>query len=190
MRKKLILDYTAPRYRPDSTTVANENFFRTFFKQNPQFKQLRKKYSDKELKSFIKTFNEKLAQTAIDNRDGVYLPEQLGWIYLATIKRPKRTVNNKVSNEHGYDIAFPNHHSDGKLLKIAYSNRSSNFENKDLWMFAASHDFKDKASKAFAQNYMRYYPLEDSRAIKSRKNAYYEKEGIAPPKTRKFKRKK
>lgn len=190
MRKKLILDPTAPRYRPGYTTVANKKFFRQFFKENPEFVQFRKQFTDKELKGIIKHFNENLTAAAIDNRDGVLLPEQLGWLYLATIPNPKRRVNDKLSNELGYDVNFTNNHSDGKLLKIVHvcAHRSFNFENKGLWRFKASQNFMERASKEFSKKYMIYFPLEDRRAITQREKNFYIKENTFAPKKKKFKR--
>lgn len=191
MREKLPLDYTAPRYRPDSTQIATEQFFKTFFKENPEFAVFREQFDNKELKNIIKTFNQNLVQVAIDHRDGILLPEGLGWIYLATISKAKRKVNHKLSNELGHDINFTNNHSDGKLLRISYTNKhhTYKFENKNLWGFKASDDFKDSASKQFHKNYARYFPLENRRAIQKRQDDFYGKENTRAPKIKKYKAK-
>lgn len=191
MKEKLLLDYTAPRYRPDSTQIATERFFKTFFKENPEFEIFREQFTNKELKKIIKTFNENMVQVAIDHRDGILLPEGLGWIYLATISRAKRKINHKLSNELGYDINYTNNNTDGKLLRICYTNkhRSYSFEHKDLWGFKASDDFKDSASKQFTKNYGRYFPLENRRVIQKRTQDFYLKENVSAPKLKKYKAK-
>lgn len=179
MRKKLILDYTAPRYRPESTQIFTTQFFKKFFKQHPEFKELDKKHSIQEKKAWIQFFNEGLGDIAIENRDGVKLPEGLGFIYLGTIK-PKIKVNAKLSNELGYNINHTNNHSDGKLLKITYSARPKNynFENKDLWKFLKAHSFKEKASKAFKDNWNKYRALESFREIEDRQFSFYKRENV------------
>lgn len=179
MRKKLILDYKAPRYKPDSKQIFTTQFFKKFFKKHPEYKELGKKYTIQEKKEFIKFFNECLGDIAIANRDGVMFPQGLGHIYLGSIKT-KIKVNNKVSNELGYNVNHTNHHSDGKLLKITYSARPKNynFENKDLWSFIKAHSFKEKASKAFKDNWNRYRALDDLRKIDDRQFSFYKRENV------------
>ena len=179
MRKRLILDYTAPRHRPDSRQIFTTQFFKKFFKQHPEFKELDEKYTIQEKKEFIKFFNECLGDIAIENRDGVKLPEGLGFIYLGTLKT-KTKINNKLSNEVGYNINYTNNHSDGKLLKITYSSRpkSYNFENKELWSFKKAHTFKEKASKAFKDNWNKYMALDDFRAVEARQSEFYRRENV------------
>lgn len=190
MRKKLKLDPSAPRYRPEFTKVLNRTMWRRFFRENPQFKPFKHVYSYQQLTDLLKNFHLNITKLAIDNRDGVLLPERLGWIFLSSIKKPKRTVNEKLSNELGYDIGYSNNHTDGKLLKINYRSaaKAFNFENKDLWKFYPAQNFQDKASKAFSEKYMLYIVAEDIRAIKGRENDFYKRENIEPPKFKKFKR--
>lgn len=175
MKKKLILDPTAPRFRSDSTTIATAPFFSKFFKENPQFKPFKKQFTLAQLKEMIKFVNVDLRTAAIETRDGVLLPKSLGWIYLGTILTPKKVVNHKLSNELERDINFTNNHSDGKMLKIIHTagHRSFKFENKDLWKFTAGADFRDHASKEFSKRYMVYCPVVSNRDREQREKAFY-----------------
>lgn len=181
MRKKLILDYTAPRYRPKSKQIFTRKFFKNFFEKYPEFEDLSEKFTIHEKKEFIKFFNECLGDMAIEKRDGVSLPEGLGHIYLGTIDA-KVKINNKLSNELGYNINHANHHSDGKLLKIMYTSypKNYNFENKELWKFKSAQSFKDKASKAFRVNWPRYRELENFKEIEARQFRFYKRENVDP----------
>lgn len=189
MKKKLKLDPKAPRYRSESTTIATAKFFQKFFKEHPEWKPFRKQFTDAKLKEMIRFVNVDLRQKAIDNRDGVYLPQQMGWIYLGTIKEPKRRINAKLSNELGYNVNYTNNHTDGKMLKIVHSSghRSFKYENKDLFRFYAADDFKEHASKEFSKKYMIYFPMENKREIQGREQSFYDKENILPSDFKKIK---
>jgi hypothetical protein len=76
----------ASRYRPEVTTLLDKEFFENFKKTHPKYKHL----DNKMLRKIIKKFNQLLYQTVIDTRDGVQLPEQLGWLFIGTCQRSKK----------------------------------------------------------------------------------------------------
>lgn len=73
-------DVTSSRYRPEVHTILNKVFFDNFKKTHPKYKDM----DDKILRKIIKRFNQVLYQTVIDTRDGVQLPEQIGWLFIGT----------------------------------------------------------------------------------------------------------
>lgn len=182
-RKKCVRG--APKYLSKRIRVCTFSFLRKFFKTHKEFKELRQKENFKEkfkeMQKAIRFFNEELFKVAIENRDGVKLPEGLGHIYLGSCI-PKKTVNHALSNQLGRDIRYTNNNTDGKLLKISYTARSKsyNFENKTMWNFFASVGFRQAASKAFSENYQMYLSLASFDEIDKRQFAYYAKHNVDP----------
>jgi DHA1 family tetracycline resistance protein-like MFS transporter len=74
-------DLTAPRYRPEVYSILNKKFFDKFKEKHPKYKE----YDNATLKKIIKTFNRTVYQTVIDKRDGVQLPETIGWLFIGRI---------------------------------------------------------------------------------------------------------
>lgn len=183
MRKKLIYDPKAPRYDPESTSVCTMPFVNRFFRKNPEHVYFKDLYSWQEVQYMVKRFNENLADVAINERDGVALPERLGSVFLASIDG-MNAINHKLSNEIGRHIYHANHHSDGKVLKICHTSqgKSGNFEFKGLWKFSACHSFQQKASKKFGKNWPMYIQREPYREIDKRAAEFYEREKTTPPK--------
>jgi len=70
----------APRFRPSFYNVLNKEFFEKFKKKYPKYKNL----DNSILKKIVKTFNETISSKVIENRDGIELPQQLGWIFIGT----------------------------------------------------------------------------------------------------------
>jgi len=169
----------APTYKTDKARILSRNFFIRFFRKHRELWHLKKTYTDAELKKFILYFNEELGNVAIDNRDGVKLPEGLGHIYMGTIK-PDVAVNNKLSNELGRNISFTNNHSDGRVLKIMHTSRgrSYNFENKEMWKFLKAKSLRERASKAFEKNWPKYRELASFREIQKREYDFLTKEEV------------
>ena len=79
-------DLTASRYRPEVSTILNKEFFDNFKKTHSKYKNM----DNKLLRKIIKRFNQVLYQTVIDTRDGVQLPEQIGWLFIGTCQRSKK----------------------------------------------------------------------------------------------------
>ena len=81
-------DVKAPRFRPEVYNVLNKEFFDLFRKKYPKYKDL----DNDSLKRVIKTFNKLIYQTVIDTRDGVQLPESLGWLFIGTCQQSKKII--------------------------------------------------------------------------------------------------
>lgn len=71
-------DLNAPRYRPKKLNLSNKEVHKEFISQNPRFGSL----TATQFKEVIKQFNGMVWQHVIDSRDGVELPEQLGFLLL------------------------------------------------------------------------------------------------------------
>jgi hypothetical protein len=166
-------DLTAPRYRPQVNSIMNKEFFDDFKKLNPKYKNL----DNKILKTIIKRFNQILYETVIETRDGVQLPEQIGWLFIGTCPTSKkRNINYVKSNKYGVEITNNNWETDGKLAKIFFTNYAPKhkIKNREFWGFTASREFKRSVSKTYPENWNIYVQvLPKAKIDKVYKNIFY-----------------
>ena len=73
-------DVTGPRFRPEVYEVLSKDFYKKFKEKHTRYKNI----DNTVLKNIIKTFNKTVFQTVIDTRDGVQLPESIGWLFIGT----------------------------------------------------------------------------------------------------------
>lgn len=134
-------DIKAPRHRLSRHTLTTNEFFTKFRTNHPQYSQ----YTNKELVKVVETFHNNLWLGAINNRDGIELPEKIGHIFIGTCK-PKKSPNpDRVkSAAYGREVKHQNFQSDNYLAKIFYTNFANGylFENRDLWKFKPVREFK------------------------------------------------
>ena len=96
-------DVTAPRFRPETKNVLSKEFFNLFKKKYPKYKEI----DNKELRKIIKKFNQVVFQTVIENRDGVQLPEQIGWLFIGTCQQSKKeNVDYAKSLKYGVRVTI------------------------------------------------------------------------------------
>lgn len=152
-------DLKAPRFRPEVHSVLNKEFFELFRKKYPRYKSL----DDNMLRNVIKTFNKNLFQTIIDTRDGIELPESLGWIFIGTCQQSKKSnVDYAKSFKYGVAVSNKNWETDGKLAKIFYTNLAPKHKirNREFWKFQACREFKRSVAKAYPENWNMYVRLD------------------------------
>lgn len=148
-------DLKAPRYRPKAHTILNKEFFENFKKKFPKYKDI----DDKELRKIIKRFNQIVYQNVIDIRNGVLLPEQLGWLFIGTCQKSKKeNIDYSKSNKYGVAVTNKNWETDGKLAKIFLSNYAPKhkIKNREFWGFVACREFKRAVAKAYVENWNVY----------------------------------
>lgn len=163
-----------------------------WLKQSVFYKELKirypnlKKYTNGQIKGYVKRFNERLATITIEDRDGVMLPMKTGHLILAT-KNNVRSIDRRTSVELKKITHFTNEESYGYWMKIYYSpygyNQFSNtpkpmFENSHLWSFASCRNYTDAASKAYRQDWKKYRVLGINRSIRN----FYEESKYKPVK--------
>ena len=157
-------DLNAPRFRPKRVNILNKALYTAFIKKHPE-------YSDVDLitfKSIIRTFNEKLYEGIIQNRDGVELPEGLGYVFLGTCPAAKKqNIDRAKSIEYGIIANHQNWDSDNNLLKIFYTNQKSKYplQNKQVWAFKAVKQFRKAASDAYKENWPKYIVVDPTQKI-------------------------
>jgi len=145
----------ASRYRPEVVTILNKEFFENFKKTHPKYKDLDVKL----LRKIIKRFNQIVYQTVIDTRDGVQLPEQLGWLFIGTCQRSKKeNIDYAKSKKYGVRVTNNNWETDGKLAKIFFTNYAPKhkMKNREFWGFTACREFKRTVAKTYPENWNMY----------------------------------
>ena len=75
-----------PRYRKTRLNILEYSRLKKFKDLNPIYKNIK----NSKLKKIIKLFNEKIWANVIECRDGVELPESLGYIFIATCNSNKK----------------------------------------------------------------------------------------------------
>lgn len=153
-------DLNAPRYRPKKLNLTNVNVYNKFIEENPRFSSL----TATQFKEVISTFNGKIWQHVIDHRDGVELPEQLGYLFIGTCPRKHGdNPNYKVSNEYGKKVQNQNWESDQYVAKIFYTNFETKyrFKHHDMWGFTGLRDFKRTVAKTYPQEWKKYVQVDN-----------------------------
>ena len=124
-------DLNAPRYREKRIGLLNAKTYKEFKDKKPLYSDI----DNVKLKKIIKLYNEKLWEAVVNNRNGVELPDSLGFLFIGTCKAAK-TVNTNyaLSKKYGKVLQNKNWESDGNLGKIFYTNYSTKyrFKNREL----------------------------------------------------------
>lgn len=157
-------DLNAPRFRLKRINLLNRDLFKRFKKRYPEHKDM----SLKQFKEIVRTFNGLLCEGVIENRDGIELPEGLGFIFMGTCPpAKKKNIDIMRSIEHGTAVSHRNWDSDNKLLKIFYTNHTTKypFQNKQVWSFKAVKQFRKKASGAYKLNWPKYIVIDSKKKI-------------------------
>lgn len=148
-------DVKAPRFRPEVKNILNKDFLKLFKDKFPKYKDL----DDALIKTIIKKFNQHVYQTVIETRDGVQLPEQIGWLFIGTCQQSiKENVDYSKSLKYGVRVTNKNWDSDGKLAKIFFSNHAPKhrIKNREFWSFVACREFKRAVAKTYPENWQMY----------------------------------
>jgi hypothetical protein len=164
-------DLNAPRCREKVHTVLNKKFIEEFVEKHPQYKNL----DINDVRKILNSFHTKLWEHAINNRDGVELPESLGFLFIGTCFSPKKyntDFGSSIKND--TRIRHRNFESDNFLAKIFYTNYAAKykFKNRDLWSFSAVREFKRGVAKVYPEKWKIFVQVENGKHItKYLKNA-------------------
>lgn len=160
-------DLHAPRLRNKAHGLLNSDTLKEFKKEHKEYKDL----DMATFKKIVVTFNEKLWWTVINDRDGVTLPEQLGFLFIGSCETPlvKTNIDFKKSLELGMNITLRNLESDSKLAKIFYTNYGTKYKflNRDLWKFVAIRQFKRTVAQEYPKRWKQYVEIAQSQKVSS-----------------------
>jgi hypothetical protein len=164
-------DLNAPRFRPIRTSTLGKQFFKRFRKKHPQYKNK----NDVELRKIVDEFNTLIWSETIKNRDGVELPENLGYLFVGTCMPVVRKKNIDFSKSIKYNtkLKFKNFESDSYIAKIFYTNYASKykFKNREVWQFKGDRNFTRTVSATYPENWKMYIQVENFQKI----NKFYQK---------------
>lgn len=152
-------DLNAPRYRPKKLNLTNINVYNKFIEKNPHLETI----CVEKFKEIINVFNGKIWETVVNTRDGVELPEQLGYIFIGSCPRKKSNVDFKKSEHYGVTLQNQNWESDQYVAKIFYTNYEGKykFRNHELWSFVALRDFKRKVGQTYPTEWKKYLMVDN-----------------------------
>ena len=157
-------DLHAPRYRAKVEKILNKDFYDNFRKSNSKYSHLK----DSDIRYIVKHVNGKIWNTVIEERCGVELPEQLGYIFIGSCPAPiKENPNYYISAQYKKIIQHRNWESDQYLAKIFYTNAASKyrFQFSNLWGFKPVRQFSRQVAKDYPENFNRYVVVDDFKRI-------------------------
>lgn len=152
-------DLNAPRYRPKKLNLTNVDFYDKFISEHPKYADL----SLEKFKEIITSFNGMIWNTVVKERDGVQLPEQLGFIFIGSCPRKKSNVDFKKSSEYGVVLQNQNWESDQFIAKIFYTNYETKyrFKNHELWGFKGVRDFTRTVGQTYPTEWKKYVQVDN-----------------------------
>jgi len=164
-------DVTAPRFRPAVYNILNKEFFNEFKERYPKYKNL----TETEIRKIIKSFNILVYQNVIEKRNGIQLPEQVGWLFIGSCQKSKKqNINFAKSLKYGVTVTNNNFETDEKLAKIFFTNFAQKYKmkNREYWSFVACRDFKRSVAKNYCDNWNMYIVVDSTKKL----NTAYSKE--------------
>jgi hypothetical protein len=152
-------DLNAPRYRPKKLNLTNSDFYNRFIEDNPKHADV----SLEKFKEIITSFNGMIWNTVVKERDGVQLPEQLGFLFIGSCPRKKSNVDFKKSSEYGLVLQNQNWESDQFMAKIFYTNYENKyrFKNHELWGFKGVRDFTRTVGQTYPKEWKKYIQVDN-----------------------------
>jgi len=175
-------DLNAPRFRPKKLNLTNVEFYNRFIEENPKYNTL----TIEQFKDVIKTFNGLIWEGVINERDGVQLPEQLGYLFIGSCPKKKgENTDYKKSQHYGVKLQNQNWESDQYTAKIFYTNFETKyrFKNHDLWGFTGLRDFKRSVAKNYPKEWKKYIQVDNllkiSRLFRIEKERHTQKDETA-----------
>jgi hypothetical protein len=157
-------DLNAPRFRPKRSNILKRSLYEAFIEKHPEYEGV----DMATFKAIVRTFNKKLYEGIIENRDGVELPDGLGYIFMGTCPPAKtKNIDRAKSQEFGVVAKHQNWDSDNNLLKIFYTNHTTKYplQNKQVWAFKAVKQFRKDASDAYKQDWTKYIVVDPTKKI-------------------------
>lgn len=155
----------APRFRQTGKHIIDVDFFKALKEKHKKCAE----YDNKTIAGIIKRFNETLWKEVIETRDGVFLPEHLGLLFIGTCQAPlKENIDFAKSVKYGVRVTNKNWETDGKLAKIIYTSFSNRykFSNRDCWGFVACRNFKRSVAKSYPENWNMYIQVDPTKKLR------------------------
>ena len=159
-------DLKAPRFREKRLSLLNKTLLKEFKDRYPKYGSI----DNDKLKKIIKLYNKNLWHGVIEYRDGVELPDSLGYLFIGSCspaKYNKTNINYAKSSEYSKVLQNNNWDTDGHIAKIFYTNASAKykFKNRELWKFEACREFKRSVSSEYPKDWTKYAVIQNKYQI-------------------------
>lgn len=169
-------DLTAPRFRRKVHNVLNIALYKEFKKKYPKYQHI----DYKTFRSIIKRCNDVFKEKVIEYREGVELPQSLGFIFIGTCdpgKGKKLNVDYAKSIQYNTLITHKNWETDGKLGKIFYTNYSVKYKviDRQLWKFTPCRNFSRTVKAEYPKDWTKYIKVDSQTKISRLYNNQFEK---------------
>ena len=160
MKDALKRNLNGPRFRPPRlNTISNE-----WLNEIASSSDCMVKDTDLIKKIIVET-NRAIKDVVIDKRDGIELPEQLGYMFLGTCqKKIRKNVDFKTTDHYLKVIQHRNWESDDYLAKIFYTNYETKYKFKfhEIWGFKAAREFTREVGRTYPENWKKYIQVDHS----------------------------
>jgi len=157
-------DLKKSRYREKVYGLLNFKTLNDFKEKYPIYADI----DNDKLKKIVKCFNGKIWDSVIKNRNGVELPDSLGYLFIGTCPSPKNVnTDYSVSKKYGKVIQNKNWETNGNIAKIFYTNYSTKyrFRNRELWQFKAIRQFKRAVAKIYPKEWRKYIVMGNKKRV-------------------------
>lgn len=149
----------APRFRPSSFQLFNKAFCKNLRKEHKELASL----SDATIKSIVHACGTVIQEKVVEVRDGVELPEQLGFLFIGSTPATKNgNIDYKKSIELGKEVRYKNWETDELTGKIFYTNYGTKyrFKFREAWRFLPVRQFKRFVAAQYPTNYTNYVKID------------------------------
>ena len=165
MNSAVKLNRKGPRYKAPRLNTLSDEWVSDIYKSKECLVK-----NQKNIKKIIIAANELIAKEVIDTRDGIELPEQLGYMFLGTCQpKVRKNVDFKTTDHYLKVIQHRNWESDNYLAKIFYSNYETKYKFKfnELWGFKACRNFTKEVGRKYPENWKKYIQVDHTLKIAS-----------------------
>jgi len=122
----------------------------------------------KVIKQIIMASHNVIKNAIVYTRDGIELPEQLGYMFLGTCQpKIRKNVDFRTTDHYLKVIQHRNWESDSYLAKIFYTNYETKYKFKynDLWGFKAARQFTKLVGQEYPKNWKMYMQIDHTLKI-------------------------
>lgn len=140
-----------------------KSFYFKFFQTR---KHLESTITPTQVYDVVVNFNQEIINKVATSIEGVHLPYFLGKLTTTALTKEYSTKTFK----HFSTARFPNHNTNGKLLKIVYDYKEARVKNLDIWKVSNASQMRKFVSKNAEKNYTRYLEYESDKLIAYKKS--------------------
>lgn len=174
MREVIKLNRKGPRHRAKRYNMASDENINAIAKHPDCLVK-----DSKKVKEVVMAIHNGIRDTIVNTRDGIELPEQLGYMFLGTCQpKVRKNVDFSTTDHYLKVIQHRNWESDNYLAKIFYTNYETKYKFKynDLWGFKAARQFTNLVGREYPKNWKMYIQVDHTLKIARLYRDYLNKE--------------